>query len=61
MGRKQRKSFDCVEFKRQAQARIRAEWEKRKHEFSSYEAFLKATESESERAFWERVGKTAKR
>lgn len=50
-----------MEFKRQAQARIRAEWEKRKHEFSSYEALLKATESESERAFWERVGKTAKR
>ena len=51
-----------MEFKRQAQQRIRAEWERRKNEFSSYEEFLesKSTESEWPRAFRERVRQTAK-
>lgn len=51
------KAFDCVEFKRQAQARIRAEWQRRKGEFASYGAFLeaKANESPWQRDFWARV------
>jgi hypothetical protein len=50
------KMFDCVEMKRRAQEKISAEWESRKHEFSSYGAFLEATVQESEwtRKTWER-------
>jgi len=57
-----RKSFDCVEFKRQAQKRIRAEWEARKNEFGSYEEFLEAKSQDSEwqRAFWARVDAAGK-
>ena len=57
------KTFDCVEFKRQAQKRIRAEWERRKGEFASYEEFLeaKSRESEWQRAFWARVDAAAKK
>ncbi len=53
------KMFDCVEMKRRAQEEISAEWESRKHEFSSYGAFLQATVQESEwtRKTWERVQK----
>jgi predicted nucleic acid-binding protein len=49
--------FDCVEMKGRAQRRLNAEYESRKHEFPSYFAFLEAKSSESEwqRAFWERV------
>jgi len=36
------KTFDCVEFKRQAQGRLRAEYEGRKAEFASYADFLEA-------------------
>ena len=36
------KTFDCVEMKRQAQARLRAEYEARKGEFSSVVDFLNA-------------------
>jgi hypothetical protein len=55
------KTFDCVEMKRRAQEEILAEWESRKHEFSSYGAFLEATVQESEwaRRTWERVQKQA--
>ena len=51
------KTFDCVAFKHQAQARIRAEWEARRHEFTSYAEFLRAKSSDSEweRAFWARI------
>lgn len=53
------KTFDCVEMKRRAQEEILADWESRKHEFSSYGAFLEATVQESEwtRKTWERVRK----
>jgi hypothetical protein len=61
MSMTKKKTFDCVEFKRQAQARIRAEWEKRKGEFASYQEFLEATQSEWERAFWARVDAAAKK
>ena len=57
MTKPKNKTFDCVEFKRQAQARIRAEWEARKDEFSSYAEFLrvKVNESDWQRAFWARI------
>ena len=53
------KTFDCVEMKRRAQEQIATEWESRKHEFSSYGAFLEATLQESEwaRKTWERAQK----
>jgi hypothetical protein len=41
------KKFDCVEMKRRAQERLLAEYEVRKHEFSSFGAFLNATVLES--------------
>ena len=44
---KARKKFDCVEMKREAQRRIRAEYEARKDEFASYSEFLKRTVQES--------------
>ena len=51
------KKFDCVEMKRRAQEQLSAEWELRKHEFSSYGAFLEAgvRESEWSRRVWERA------
>ncbi len=42
-----KKTFDCVEMKREAQRRIRAEYEARKGEFASYSEFLNATARES--------------
>ena len=50
-------TLDCVEMKRQAQRKLNAEFESRKHEFSSYFAFLEAKSRESawQREFWERV------
>lgn len=55
--------FDCVEFKRQAQRRIQAEYEARKHEFASYPEFLEAKTRESEwaSAIWEKFSKTKSR
>jgi len=52
------KAFDCVEFKRQSQQRLRAEYEKRKSEFGSYVEFIRAKAHEDEwcRRIWERVG-----
>ncbi len=46
------KSFDCVEMKRRAQERLRAQYEARRDEFESYWDFLekKAKESEFARA-----------
>jgi hypothetical protein len=42
------KTFDCVEMKRQAQAEIAAEWERRRNEFSSFGEFVDAAIQESE-------------
>jgi len=51
------KSFDCVEMKHAAQQRLRAEYESRKAQFSSYYAFIeaKANESSQQREFWAKV------
>jgi hypothetical protein len=51
------KTFDCVEMKRQAQQKLRTEYEARKSEFSSYFAFLEAKSHESawQREFWAKV------
>ena len=43
-----KKTFDCVTMKRLAQERIRAEYEARKGEFSSFVDFLRAKSRESE-------------
>jgi len=63
MATTKKKAFDCVEFKRQAQARIEAEWERRRGEFASYEDFLhaKVNESEWQRAFWAKFRDTDRR
>ncbi len=37
------KFFDCVEMKRQAQAKLMREYESRKEEFESYVDFLNST------------------
>ncbi len=42
------KTFDCVEMKRQAQKKLRDEYESRKAEFDSYYDFLDAKAEESE-------------
>ena len=49
------KAFDCVEFKRQSQQRLRAEYEERKSEFDSYVDFIRAKVMENEwsRRIWE--------
>ncbi len=51
------KAFDCMEMKRKAQERIRAEWERRKGEFSSYGEFLEAGLKQSEwgRRMWDKL------
>jgi len=41
------KTFDCVEFKREAQRRLRAEYEARKGDFASYHDFVNAKAQES--------------
>jgi hypothetical protein len=52
------KTFDCVEMKRKAQQNLRAEYEARQSEFSSYFAFLEARTHESlrQREFWAKIG-----
>jgi hypothetical protein len=52
MGKKA-KRFDCVEMKRQAQEKLRAEYEQRRSEFGSYVEFLNAKAEESE--LWQRM------
>ncbi len=42
------KTFDCVAFKRQAQRKLREEYETRRDEFDSYWDFLDAKAQESE-------------
>ena len=51
------KTFDCVEMKRKAQQKLRAEYASRKSEFPSYVAFLetKARESQWQCDFWGRI------
>jgi len=44
------KTFDCVQMKRKAQERLRAEYEARKGEFSSLVEFLNAKADESDLA-----------
>ena len=53
------KTFDCVRFKRDAQRRLREEFESRKDEFSSYIDFIKAKVQEDEwsRHLWKRFSK----
>ena len=46
------KTFDCVEMKREAQRRLRAEYERRRSEFGSYVEFLNAKAEESELWQW---------
>lgn len=43
-----KKKFDCVQMKRDAQRRLRAEYESRKGEFSSYAEFITATANQSQ-------------
>lgn len=52
-----KKAFDCVEMKRQAQARLLAAYEARKSEFSSYAEFIRETAATDPkiRAFRERI------
>ena len=52
------KSFDCVEFKRQSQEQLMAEYEKRKDEFGSYIDFIKAKTFEDKWAsqLWKSIG-----
>jgi hypothetical protein len=51
------KPFDCVEMKHDAQRKLRAEYESRRHEFASYFQFLdaKAAQSSWQREFWAKV------
>ena len=53
------KKFDCVEMQHKAQERLRAEYEARKGEFSSFAEFLNRTAEESKetRAFLARLRK----
>ena len=44
------KTFDCVAMKRQAQKKLKEEYEARKGEFSSYYDFLRAKAEKSELA-----------
>ena len=41
------KTFDCVQMKRDAERRLREEYESRKAEFRSYDDFLQAKADES--------------
>ena len=51
------KTFDCVEMKRQAQARLMAAYCARKSEFTSYAQFIRETAATDPkiRAFRERI------
>ena len=51
------KAFDCVEMKREVQARLMAAYEARKSEFSSYAEFVRETAAADPkiRAFREKV------
>ena len=47
---KMKKAFDCVEMKREAEQKLRAEYESRRPEFQSYVHFLQCKAGESELA-----------
>ena len=51
------KAFDCVEMKRQAQARLMAAYEARRSEFTSYAQFIRETAATDPKiqAFRERI------
>lgn len=51
------KTFDCVEMKRRAQEKLRAEYEARRGEFASYSEFLAATVTEDpwQKRLWEKI------
>ena len=53
-----KKSFDCVEFKRQAQERLMVEYSTRQTEFGSYSDFIRAKVEENEwtRKLWLSIG-----
>jgi hypothetical protein len=57
------KTFDCVEMKYEAQRRLRAEYEARRTEFSSYVEFINRTIDEDPwaREFWARISAGPKR
>ena len=54
---KTEKSFDCIEFKRQAQARLMAEYEAHKKEFGSFRSFVEAKVEEDvwSGRFWKKL------
>lgn len=56
------KTFDCVKMKREAQEKLRKEYEARRSEFSSYAEFVssKANESELARAVRAKMSASAK-
>jgi len=51
------KTFDCLEMKRRAQEKLRAEYEARRDEFDSYSEFLAATINEDpwQRRLWQKI------
>ena len=53
---KKTKTFDCIASKRQAQRRLREEYEKRTAEFDSYVDFInaKVIENQWSRQMWEK-------
>jgi len=55
------KTFDCVEMKHRAQEKLRAEYEARREEFSSYSDFLAATINEDpwQRQLWQKISPPA--
>ncbi|MBI4560023.1 MAG: hypothetical protein HY706_20720 [Candidatus Hydrogenedentes bacterium] len=54
-----RKAFDCVEFKRRSQARLRKEYQVRQGEFASYADFLRAKVGENKwsKGIWETIAR----
>jgi hypothetical protein len=51
------KTFDCLEMKRCAQEKLRAEYEARREEYASYSEFLAATINEDpwQQQLWQRI------
>jgi hypothetical protein len=59
----EKKTFDCVEMKRQAQQKLRAEFEAHKDEYPDFFAFLAAKTQRSpwQREFWAKIQSRAQR
>ena len=57
---KKNKTFDCVEMKKEVQAELLKEYERRKSEFASYSEFLtaKLEESPEMKIFWDSISST---